>query len=67
MKNVVIYLPNGKDLYFFIGASLIDSDKKELPFTVKKILEKDNKIIIYFSNGEIRTYANFHWSNINNK
>lgn len=64
MQNVVIYLPNGTELYFELKAKLCDRDKKEVGFTVDKIMEVDNKIIIHFSNGEIRTYANFPWSNL---
>jgi len=63
MENVVIYLPNGKELYYFIGAKLENKKTGEkTDLTVTKILEKDNSVLIHFSDKNVVKYSNLPYS-----
>lgn len=69
MKNIVIYFPNGTETYFEIGGVVVpkDNNGKEIgePFTVSKIIEKDNKITVFFSNQTNIVYCGLPWTNKN--
>ncbi|MDY0218802.1 MAG: hypothetical protein RBR14_05590, partial [Candidatus Cloacimonas acidaminovorans] len=67
MKNVAIYYPNGTTSYFEVGAKLLrrilfDQDKKETEVEVSSIVEKNNKIIVKFSDKSQIAYANLPFS-----